>query len=288
MTSFLTLLLLGAQVPAESLLVSAQWLMTHRNDPGLVLLLVDHQMDGRGPREVIPGSVALDYMAITTNVGGVGTELIPLDSLRVLLEGIGVSNTSRVVVYSPDPIMAARGFMTLEAAGHDRVQLLDGGPGAWKAAGGSIVNAPSTPRARGRFVPRPRPVIVDADWVRARLDNAAVALLDTRTDEEYTGTGERRGIPSDGHLAGARLLIWEDLLVAEGGPFKPRAELERIYRDLGADPGKTVVTYCFIGYRASLSYFIARYLGREAYFYDGSYADWSRRSYPLVKGSSPR
>jgi thiosulfate/3-mercaptopyruvate sulfurtransferase len=262
--------------------------MAHRNDPGLVLVLVDHQMGGRGPREVIPGSVALDYMAITANVGGIGTELIPMDSLRVLLEGIGVSNASRVVVYSPDPIMAARGFMTLEAVGHDRVHLLDGGPGAWKSAGGAIVDAPTTARARGRFTPRPRQLIVDADWVRARLSDSGFALLDTRTDGEYTGTGERRGVPSEGHLAGAQLLIWENLLTGEGGPFKPREELERMYRELGAVPGKSVITYCYIGYRASLSYFIARYLGRETYFYDGSYADWARRGYPLVKGPSPR
>lgn len=40
---------------------------------------------------------------------------------------------------------------------------------------------------------------------------------------------------------------------------------------------------CYIGYRASLTYFAARLLGYPVHMYDGSYQDWSKRGLPLVK-----
>lgn len=276
-------------VPPESLLVTAEWLRAHRAAPDLILLHIGHRMEGGTSPELIPGSVELDYMAIVADVAGVRNELPSLDSLRTLFEAAGISNTNRVVVYSRDPIMAARGLMTLEAAGHQRVHLLDGGAPAWKALGGAVVSEPDQPPAPGRFVPRAGNVTVDADWIRKRLDDGSVALIDTRTVGEYTGQAERRGMPSEGHLPGARLLLWQDLLQEpRSSYFKPREELSRIFRERGAAPGATVVTYCAVGYRASLSYFVARYLGYEARLYDGSYDDWSRRQQPLVRGESPR
>jgi thiosulfate/3-mercaptopyruvate sulfurtransferase len=48
-----------------------------------------------------------------------------------------------------------------------------------------------------------------------------------------------------------------------------------------------VVTYCYVGYRASMTYLVARALGYEAKLYDGSYQDWARRSLPLTTGDRP-
>jgi thiosulfate/3-mercaptopyruvate sulfurtransferase len=275
--------------PAESLLVSAEWLKARKGDRDLVLLHVGMAHD-TARRDFIPGSVAWDYMSFTTSAGGVRTELPPIDSIRSLTEAAGISNSSRVVIYSYDPVMAARAFVTLEVAGHDRLHVLDGGAASWKAGGGAVVATAEPAAARGRFVPRPRTdIVVDADWLRARLDDPAVTLMDTRTIEEYTGTGGRRGIPSAGHLAGARHLVWEEMFRSREDPrLRPREDILAMYRARGAAEGKTVVTYCYIGYRASISYFVARYLGFDAKFYDGSYQDWSLRQLPLVAGEKPR
>jgi len=275
--------------PAESLLVSAEWLKAHKNDRDLVLLHIGMTHD-TSRRELIPGSVGWDYMAFTTDKGEVRTELPPIDSLRALIETAGISNTSRVVIYSFDPVMATRAFMTLEVAGHERLHVLDGGAASWKAGGGTVVAAAEQPKARGRFVPRPRTdIVVDADWVRARLDDPRYTLMDTRTVGEYTGTEARRGIPSAGHLAGAHLLIWQDMFRSREDPrLKPKDEILAMYRERGAADGKTVVTYCYLGYRASMSYFVARYLGFDARFYDGSYNDWALKKLPLVAGETLR
>ena len=275
--------------PAESLLVSAEWLKGHKHDRDLVLLHIGMAHD-TVRRELIPGSVGWDYMAFTTDKGEVRTELPPIDSLRTLIEAAGISNASRVVIYSFDPVMATRAFVTLEVAGHERLHVLDGGAASWKAAGGTVVATAEQAKARGRFVPRPRTdIVVNADWLRARLDDPRYTLMDTRTVGEYTGTEARRGIPSAGHLAGAHLLIWQDMFRSREDPrLKPKDEILAMYRERGATDGKTVVTYCYLGYRASMSYFVARYLGFDAKFYDGSYNDWALKQLPLVPGEKPR
>jgi thiosulfate/3-mercaptopyruvate sulfurtransferase len=52
-------------------------------------------------------------------------------------------------------------------------------------------------------------------------------------------------------------------------------------------PGDTVITYCYIGLRASGSYFISRLLGYPVKLYDGSYDEWSKLKYPTVTAVTP-
>lgn len=66
--------------------------------------------------------------------------------------------------------------------------------------------------------------------------------------------------------------------------LKPRAELERLFGARAA-AGDTVVIYCWVGYRASATWFVAKYLGYDARMYDGSYQDWSQRALPTKSGA---
>ena len=47
------------------------------------------------------------------------------------------------------------------------------------------------------------------------------------------------------------------------------------------------MTYCWIGFRASMTYTAARMLGLPAKLYDGSYQDWQIRKLPVVAGDKP-
>ena len=279
---------------ADSVIVSTAWLASHLHDPDLVVLQVNMAMMNDAPFTAghIPGAHVLPYESIAVDKNGLGSEMPSLDSLRAAFEAAGVSDRSHVVIYYPSEApSAARAVMALDYLGHDRVSFLDGGLPKWRAEGRPIETT-AAPVARGTLHAQPREsVIATAPWIQSRIGKPGIALIDTRTDGEYLGTAHRHGMPSEGHLAGARQLQWQQLFQGDSGsahgePLKSRAELAKLYADR-MQPGDTVVTYCWVGYRASTTYLAARSLGLPVKLYDGSYEDWARRKLPLRTGATP-
>jgi thiosulfate/3-mercaptopyruvate sulfurtransferase len=271
--------------PSDSMVVTAEWTAAHIADPKVVLIEVVMEPGKRGDR--IPGSRELGYRLFTVRRDSLSTELPSADSLKTLLESVGISSDSRVVVYGSEAPMATRLLMTLDFLGHTKFSYLDGGMPKWVAEQRAVTQA-DAPAVRGSMMLQPRSdLVVTADWVTARLGKPGLALIDTRTTGEYNGTGNRSGMPSAGHLAGARQLEWETLFRTDNPlQLKDRAELLAMYNDR-ATSGDTFVTYCWVGYRASATYFVARSLGLNAKFYDGSYQDWQRRALPTKAGETP-
>lgn len=274
----------GAAAPGDApLVVTTAWLAEHLRDPNLVI--VEVAMDSmRADR--IPGTRAIAYARLTTRRGTLGTELPDADSLRAAFASLGITDQSHVVVYAHQGPMATRALYSLAWLGHARFSLLDGGLERWKAEGRPVAEATTAPTA-GRISVRPAAsVVVDAVWMQAKVGHGGVSFIDTRTDGEYNGTGNRSGMPSVGHVEGARQLEWEDLFADRSVTLKSRAELERLFAER-VRPGDTVATYCWVGYRASATWFVARWLGYDARLYDGSYQDWSQRNLPTRAGTTP-
>jgi thiosulfate/3-mercaptopyruvate sulfurtransferase len=286
-TSLFAVSSLSAQTPNPLMLVSTEWLGQRINDPRIVVLHVGHGNDYDEGH--IPRARAIEYRDVTVERDGVDTELPPVDQLRQTFEKLGISDDSHVVIYAHDgrmAPMASRVWLSLDYLGHEKISLLNGGIAKWKAEGRPISkDAPSI--TRGRLTPKTRTVTVDADWVRSRIGQKGVAFVDTRTTPEYLGTGERSGLPSTGHIAGARQLEWEQLFRdLPSGTFLDLDELSKLFAQRAAK-SDTVVTYCLVGYRASMTYFGARLLGYPTRMYDGSYQDWARKGLPTKKGSAP-
>ena len=272
--------------PNDSMVVSTAWLAAHLTDPKVVLIEVT--MDAKPSADGhIPGARQVPYQEFTTKRDGLSTEIPSVDSLKDKLEKLGVADDSRVVVYAMHAPLATRLLMTLDYLGHQKFSYLDGGLAKWKAENRAVtLETPVV--ARRTFTPRlRREIVVSADWIIGHLAKPGLSLIDTRTDGEYNGTGNRSGMPSAGHLAGARQLEWESLFRSDNPLlFKDRTELEKLFADR-VQPGDTVVTYCWVGYRASATYFAARVLGYDAKFYDGSYQDWQMRKLPTKMGTAP-
>jgi thiosulfate/3-mercaptopyruvate sulfurtransferase len=265
-------------------IVTASWLTGKTADPQTVVLHVDH--DGDYDKAHVPGARRVIYSTVVTRRGNVSSELPPTDSLRATFERLGISDGNTVVVYAHEAPMATRVLMSLYAAGVQRVAYLDGGVEAWQKAGNptektSTAIKPGKLSARTVALPT-----VDAEWITANASKSGVSFLDTRTTGEYNGSGNRSGMPSAGHLAGAMQLEWEDLFSDRMATLKPRTELEKLYRDR-VKSGDVVVTYCWVGYRASATWFVAKVLGYDAKLYDGSYQDWQQRQLPTKAGGIP-
>jgi thiosulfate/3-mercaptopyruvate sulfurtransferase len=252
-------------------------------DPSIVIL---HVADRASAFEEghIPGARFLRYGDFAVEGDqNVGSELPPVAEAKRVFEAVGVSNTSRVVVYAASPVTAARAFFTLDAMGHDKVAILDGGLRAWREEKRAVETGPAKPSPNGEFNPALHPGrVATAQQIQQQMPNASIALVDVRPDPEFLGTdGGMGGMHAAGHIAGARQLTWNEL-VGPDGRFLPRDQLQSKLTAAGATTGKPVVAYCMVGMRASVVYFVARHLGYDARLYDGSIVDWSMKKLPVT------
>jgi thiosulfate/3-mercaptopyruvate sulfurtransferase len=271
----------------ESLLVTAEQLRRRLDDSRTVVVHVGRDRASFEAAHV-PGARFLPLSSIVVTRDGLPNELPPVEQLREAFEAIGVSDGSRVVLYGDlDGLLAARAFFTLEYMGKTQVALLDGGLTEWRRLGFPLSAEPREPR-RGRLTVRERPeLVVDAEWVRARLADTTVVLVDARPAAEFTGEVPGEGVPRPGHIPGAHNLFWRTALISDADPRMRSPEaLHAPFTLRGVPPSRTHVVYCRTGVQASHAYFVARYLRRPVVMYDGSFVDWSRRGaeYPVETG----
>jgi thiosulfate/3-mercaptopyruvate sulfurtransferase len=274
----------AAQASRDTLIVPVSWLQQHANDPALVLLHVGAKATYDAGH--IPGARFVDFSVIAaTGTDGLTLEMLPAGTLRERLAGLGISNDSHVVVYQSDNqwTQSTRVMLTLDYAGLAKVSWLDGGQKAWTAAGGTLTaDLPSiTP---GTLSPlKTRPVVVDAEFVKAHLGAAGYTIVDSRAPAFYDGsrTGGRPGAEhKTGHIAGA-VNVPFDSFTTPDVTLNPAAEIEAAFSKAGVKPGDTVITYCHIGQQATATLFAARSLGYKVMLYDGSFEDWSKRDLPV-------
>ena len=270
----------GSLAPAAGdkapILVTPAWLSDHLHDPNLVVLSVCQNV--RFYRQGhIPGSRFLWVTWLAAPNPELSFELVSVDQLDTLMEGLGISNDSRIVLCGVNGNVSptARVYITLEYLGMgDHTSILDGGVEAWKAAGNPVSKETPSPQ-RGSFTPHlQRDVIVDVDFVKSHKDLAGIALLDARAPEYYHGVGG--GFPRPGRIPGA-LNLYYTTLFDTSNKYLPLDSLKAKFDAAGVKPGDGVITYCHVGQTASSDYIAAKLLGHAAHLYDGSFEDWSGR-----------
>jgi 3-mercaptopyruvate sulfurtransferase SseA len=120
-------------------------------------------------------------------------------------------------------------------------------------------------------------LIVNGDWIRARLRDSSIAIIDARTRKFYEG--KNVGRPRPGRIPGARRPVHrrrrldENLQVSRLHPGDIRCRREA---------GASVVTYCHVGLQA-----ISCTCGAPRRFKSGLYDlsfEWSwREEFPIEK-----
>jgi thiosulfate/3-mercaptopyruvate sulfurtransferase len=224
----------------------------------------------------IPTAVHLDLWGVSL----IDTSEAPLRAFMWMIAHVlsyrGVEPDRPVVVYETDSGMrAARVFWFLDALGHPAPQILDGGSQAWVAAGLPLTTdarAPTQSSWHGSLDPGKV-----ATWrqVEQGLHEPGVAIVDTRSDDEYFGRVARAA--RGGAIPGAVHVEWTRNL--REGRFKVPSDLRAMYAAAGVRPDQEVLTYCQGGYRAAHGYIALRLAGyARVRNYTGSWKEWGDRT----------
>ena len=220
--------------------------------------------------------------------------LPPAGVFAAAMRRAGLSAGQFAVVYDHgDATVAARLWWMLRYFGHEPVAVLDGGLGAWSAAGYPVTTEVPAPApgdfatARAGALP-----VLDADSA-GRLARSGF-LLDARAADRYRGEVE----PVDraaGHIPGALSAPTREN-VGPDGRFLPAAELARRFAGLGlpgsatqaAGPDGTplIGVYCGSGVTAAHEILALGLAGLPAALYVGSWSNWSADpSRPVATGA---
>ncbi|HEX6722503.1 MAG TPA: sulfurtransferase [Burkholderiaceae bacterium] len=177
---------------------------------------------------------------------------------------------------------AARAWWMLRWLGHDEVAVLDGGKGAWVAAGGALETA--TPALQSAAAPYPLGAAsmptVQADQLLAQTSHT---IVDARSAERFRGEVEPLD-PVAGHIPGARNRFHKDNIAGDGR-FKPAAELRAAFQSLQSDATR-VVHQCGSGVTACHNLLAMEHAGlKGSALYPGSWSEWcADPSRPVAKG----
>lgn len=273
----------------DTALVTADWVEEHLDDPKVVLIEVDEDVEAYDKGH-IPGAIKLDWKKDLQD--GVRHDFISKEKLEKLLSEKGVANDDTVVFYGGNNNwFAAYAYWYLTYYGHENLRLLDGGRKKWELDSRELsTDVPDRP-ATTYTAQEPN------EAVRAYRDEVVEAigsknLIDVRSPDEYAGRLLAPAhLPQEaaqiaGHIPTAGNVPWSKA-ANDDGTFKKDEELKALYADAGLDEGKDTIAYCRIGERSSHTWFVLNeILGYpNVKNYDGSWSEYgSLRGVPVAVG----
>ncbi|MGL4797452.1 MAG: sulfurtransferase, partial [Paraclostridium sp.] len=201
-------------------LVTTKWLKENINNEKLVIIdcrfnLMDKSYGKRSYEEGhIKGSVRIDIeteLSTLVKEHG-GRHPIPdIDELRKTFENIGISNDSIVVAYDEGDLAGpSRLWWILKYLGHKNTYILKDGINEFKKIGGEVNNEKTNPQKGNLDINVNKDMRVDMKYVKARLNNDKIAIVDSRETPRYKGEFE----PVDkkcGHIPGALNYFWMEI-----------------------------------------------------------------------------
>lgn len=243
------------------------------------LLIVDLCQPETYIKQHLHGAVFLEYAWLLRREPPVMGLLPEARQLANVLGAIGMTPQTHVVAYDDEGGgRACRFLWTLDAVGHTRYSLLNGGLRAWLGEGRPVTDTITTPGPADYPVTLAAQPLADRQYLLDHLDDAGVAILDTRSAQEYSGAKAyaQRG----GHIPGAVNLEWTEAMDrASDLRLKPAADLRAMFEARGVTPDKTVVTHCQTHHRSAHTYIVLKSLGyTDIKGYPGSWSEWGNRS----------
>lgn len=290
----------------NDVLVTADWVEDHLDefqddDPAYRLVEVnspespEEDFPSRYDDGHIPGAVGFQWDEDLSDP--IERDILKKDQFEQVVGDAGITADSTVVFYGNGWIanwFALFAYWEFKYYGHQDARVLDGGKLYWVNNDYPLTTdepgfTPRTYDARGPF-----------EGIRAYKDDveqsieSGIPLVDVRSPPEYTGEilapeGLQETAQRGGHIAGARNVPTATVL-NDDGRFKSAEELREIYSDVGIDGDEAVITYCRVGERSAIAWFVlTELLGfPDVENYDGSWTEWGNTvRAPITTGEEP-
>ena len=265
-------------------LVDAAWVKANLAKPGVVLIDVRSTADYL--RGHIPGAVTtdVDKSGWVEERAGIPHEFPEkLDKLAAYIGSIGIDNSTHVVVLSAgthynDMYWPTRIYWTFKVLGHDNVSVLNGGMAEWtKDKANPLETGVSKTVAKTFEVHLNKETLATVKDVKAALEKKTVTLVDSRPEDQYAGINRHPKATESGTLPGAKNLPISWVLDNGGGMFRPKTELEKLYKVANVSTSGEQINFCNTGLYATIGWFVSSELmgNKNVRMYDGSMTEWT-------------
>jgi thiosulfate/3-mercaptopyruvate sulfurtransferase len=262
----------------SNVLVDADWVEAHLDDPKVVLVEVDEDTAAYDKNH-IRGAVRIDWRQDLQDP--VRRDFVNKEQFEKLLSGKGIANDDTVVLYGGNNNwFASYAYWYFTLYGHDDVKLLDGGRKKWELDSRELVDEVPQRKATSYTAKAPN------NDIRAFRDEVVAAigslnLVDVRSPDEFSGKLLAPAhLPQEqsqraGHVPTAKNIPWSKA-ANDDGTFRSDDELKALYGEAGVDFAKDTIAYCRIGERSAHTWFVLHELLDQANVknYDGSWTEY--------------
>jgi thiosulfate/3-mercaptopyruvate sulfurtransferase len=277
--------------------VATDWLAARLGSSGIRVVDGSWYLPGSGRDAAaeyrtghIPGAVFFDIDAISDQQSPLPHMLPRAADFARDMARLGLNGSDFLVIYDGSGVnlSAGRVWWTFRTFGHERVAVLDGGIGKWRAEQRPIERGVVT-LPPGSFTARldARPVR-DLAAIRANIVNRSEQLVDVRSRGRFDGIEPepRPGLRS-GHVPGSINLPFTQLVNPDGTLLPPET-LRRRLAEVGIDLSRPVVATCGSGTSACALVLGLHSIGHTlTAVYDGAWAEWGGRADTPVEKHGP-
>jgi thiosulfate/3-mercaptopyruvate sulfurtransferase len=265
-------------MPRTNVLVDADWVEAHLDDPKVVLVEVDEDTAAY-EKNHIRGAVRVDWKKDLQDQ--VRRDFVNKEQFEKLLSSRGIANDDTIVLYGGNNNwFASYAYWYFKLYGHDDVKLLDGGRKKWELDSRELVDDVPQRSATSYTAKEPN------NEIRAFRDEVVESigklnLVDVRSPDEFSGKLLAPAhLPQEqsqraGHVPTAKNIPWSKA-ANDDGTFRSDDELTKLYQDEGVDFGKDTIAYCRIGERSAHTWFVLHELLDQPNVknYDGSWTEY--------------
>jgi thiosulfate/3-mercaptopyruvate sulfurtransferase len=262
----------------NDVLVDADWVEAHLDDPKVVLVEVDEDTAAYDKNH-IRNAVRIDWKRDLQDP--IKRDFVSKEQFEALLSEKGIANDDTVVLYGGNNNwFASYAYWYFKVYGHDSVKLLDGGRKKWELDSRELVSEQPS-RAATTYQAK-----AADNSIRAFRDEVVAAigvknLVDVRSPDEFSGKLLAPAhLPQEqsqraGHVTSAVNIPWSKA-ANEDGTFRSDDELTELYEGEGVDFSKETIAYCRIGERSAHTWFVLHELLDQSSVrnYDGSWTEY--------------